>query len=273
VRVKVGVVGHVEWIDYARVERVPRAGEIAHASEHWSEAGGGGAVSAVQLANLAGGSTLFAALGDDELGRRAAAQLESQRVVVHSPPLPLPQRRAFTFVDDDGERTITVMTPKLPISGGDERLPWQELESFDGVYFVSGDPESVRRARKARVLVATSRVLPTLQEAAVALDALVGSATDAGERYQPGDLDPPPRRVVLTEGEAGGFVLGGERYAPVPPPGPIVDTYGCGDCFAAALTFGLAAGMPLDETLALAARCGATVLTGRGGYGNQVQLA
>jgi ribokinase len=272
VRVKVGVVGHVEWIDYARVERVPRAGEIAHASEHWSEAGGGGAVSAVQLANLAGAATLFAALGNDELGRRAAAQLESQRVQVQSPPLPLPQRRAFTFVDDDGERTITVMAPKLPISGSDERLPWHELEEFDGVYFVSGDPESVRRARRARVLVATSRVLPMLREAGVELDALVGSASDAGERYEPGDLDPPPRLVVLTEGAAGGFVLGGDRYAPVPPPGAVIDTYGCGDCFAAGLTFGLAAALPLGQALALAARCGATVLTGRGGCGNQYRL-
>ncbi len=269
---KVGVGGHVEWIDYARVERVPLAGEIAHASDHWSEAGGGGAVSAVQLANLAGASTLFAAMGDDDLGRRAVGQLESHAVQVRTPQLPLPQRRAFTFVDDAGERTITVMTPKLPLSGADESLPWQELGSFDAVYFVSGDAEAVRRARRARVLVATSRVLPTLQEAGVELDALVGSAVDPGERYEPGDLDPPPRLVVLTEGERGGFVLGGERYAPVPPPGPVVDTYGCGDCFAAALTFGLAARLELAETLSLAARCGATVLTGRGGYGKQHRL-
>jgi ribokinase len=131
--VKVGVVGHLEWIDYARVPRVPRAGEIAHASDHWSEVGGGGAVSAVQLAGLAGESTLFTALGNDELGQRAAAQLSSQRVRLRTPPLPLPQRRAFTLVDDDGERTITVMTPKLPLSGEDGRLPWHELEGFDGV--------------------------------------------------------------------------------------------------------------------------------------------
>ena len=54
---KVGVVGHVEWIEFARVERVPVAGEIVHALEAWEEPGGGGAVAAVQLAKLAGEAT------------------------------------------------------------------------------------------------------------------------------------------------------------------------------------------------------------------------
>ena len=47
---RAAVVGHVEWIDFIRVEEVPRPGEIVHASEAWSEAAGGGAVAAVQLA-------------------------------------------------------------------------------------------------------------------------------------------------------------------------------------------------------------------------------
>src|SRR6185312_15695945 len=55
---RVAVVGHVEWIEFARVERVPTPGEIVHASDAWQEPGGGGAVAAVQLARLAG-SCLF----------------------------------------------------------------------------------------------------------------------------------------------------------------------------------------------------------------------
>ena len=68
---KVAVVGHVEWITFARVDRVPTAGAIAHATETWWGAGGGGAVSAIQLAKLAGSSELFTALGGDGVGRRA----------------------------------------------------------------------------------------------------------------------------------------------------------------------------------------------------------
>ncbi|MGB2711191.1 MAG: PfkB family carbohydrate kinase, partial [Conexibacter sp.] len=56
-----------------------------------------------------------------------------------------------------------------------------------------------------------------------------------------------------------------------PLPGPPVDAYGCGDSFAAGLTYGLAAGIELDAALALGARCGAHCLTGRGPYAGQLQ--
>ncbi|MEW6583013.1 MAG: PfkB family carbohydrate kinase, partial [Actinomycetota bacterium] len=50
-----------------------------------------------------------------------------------------------------------------------------------------------------------------------------------------------------------------------PPPGPAVDSYGCGDSFAAGLTVALARRLPLDDAIHLAARCGAHRLTTRGG--------
>jgi len=50
----------------------------------------------------------------------------------------------------------------------------------------------------------------------------------------------------------------------------VSDAYGCGDCFAAGLTYGLALGKPVDEAVALGAQCGAAVLTGRGAYGYQL---
>jgi ribokinase len=50
-----------------------------------------------------------------------------------------------------------------------------------------------------------------------------------------------------------------------------VDSYGCGDSFAAGLTVGLARGLELDEALAVGARCGAACLTGRGGLRAQLR--
>jgi len=267
---QLAVVGHVEWVEFARVESMPSAGEIVHALETWEEPAGGGAVAAVQLANLAGSALLFTSLADDELGRRARVELEAHGVTVHAGRSVGTQRRAFTHVDEEGERTITVLGDKIRPSGEDGSLPWEELARCDAVYFASGDVAALRAARHAPVLVATSRELPTLARAGIEVDVLVGSGEDAGERFEPGELDPPPRIVVTTAGALGGWIRPGGPFRAAPLPGPIADAYGCGDCFAAGLTFGLAQRSPVDEAVALAARCGAAVLTGRGAYAGQL---
>jgi ribokinase len=271
--VRVAVIGHVEWVEFVRVAQVPRSGEIVHASDAWEEAAGGGAVAAVQLARLAGACTLFTSLGGDALGRRARAQLARQGVTVRAMADPSPQRRAVCFVDETGERTITVLGDKLVPSGGDSRLPWEELDGADAVFFVSGDAEAVHAARRARVLVATSRELPTLRDAGVELDVLVGSGEDEGEVYRPGDLEPPPKVVVTTSGPLGGWVQPGGPFRAAALTGPVVDAYGCGDSFAAGLTFALGRGDSTEDAIALAARCGAAVLTGRGPYGAQLSTS
>ena len=267
---RVAVIGHVEWVEFARVETVPRPGEIVHSLETWEEAGGGGAVAAVQLAKLAGAATLFTALGGDDLGRRARVQLTEHGVTVRAMADAGAQRRAFCHVDEVGERTITVLGEKLRPSGSDSRLPWPELRDMDAAYFVSGDAEALRAARQARVLVATARELGTLQGAGVQLDALVGSGEDEGELFRPGDLDPAPALVVTTSGSLGGWAQPGGPYRPAPVPGPVVDAYGCGDSFAAGLTFALGRGDEVEEAIGFAARCGAAVLAGRGPYSAQL---
>jgi ribokinase len=269
---RAAVVGHVEWIEFAAVERMPAAGDIVHAEEAWEEPAGGGAVAAVQLAKLAGGATLYTALGDDELGHRAHAGLIALGLRVEAVFRPEPQRRAFVHVDGGGERTITVIGDRLGPRAEDP-LPWHELRETDAVYLTAGDAEAVRLARAARVLVSTARGLEALAEAAVELDALVASDVDAGERYEHGLLAPPPRVVVRTAGPAGGTwetAAGQGRYDATPLPGPVRDAYGCGDSFAAGLTHGLGSGLALPAALEHAARCGAACLTGRGPYQGQL---
>ncbi len=264
---RVAVVGHVEVIDFVRVARVPLPGEIVSATESWRAAGGGGAVAAVQLAALAGRATLFVALGDDPVGHDAAVELHGRSVDVEAIWRPPPQRRAFTFVDDQGERTITLLTPKLH-PHGDDPLPWERLDETDAVYFTAGDVAALVQARRARVLVATARELSTVRAAGVRLDAVVHSRVDLSERYLAGDLDPPPRLAVATAGAAGcAYETEDGRsgtVAAAPVPGRVVDAYGAGDCFAAGLTFALGAGMDVERALAFASHCGAGALTGRG---------
>lgn len=270
---RVAVVGHVEWVEFARVDHVPRPGEIVHADEAWEEAGGGGAVAAVQLARLAGAAELFTALGDDERGRGSAEQLSGQGVDVHVAWRPAPQRRAFTFLDRDAERTITVMGERLAPAGADP-LPWERLAGADAVYFTAGDPDALRAARAARVLVATPRAREVLGCAGVEIDALVRSGHDPGEGLAGVTLEPPPRIVVSTAGARGGSYVAADgatgKFVAAALPGAPVDAYGCGDSFAAGLTFALGAGRSLTSALELAARCGAACLTGRGPYTAQL---
>lgn len=267
---KVAVVGHVEWVGFLHVERAPLTGEIVQATDAWEAAAGGGADAAVQLRKLAGSATLFTALGDDSLGRRAFEELTGRGVRVEAIWRDDPQRRAVCFLDSGGERTIALLGPKL-VAHGEQPLPWDELADTHGVYFSGGDVGALRAARRAKVLVASARELPVLREADVELDVLILSSRDEGERYD-GRLEPAPRYVVRTEGRAGGTVEPGGRFAAAPLPGPLVDAYGAGDAFAAGLTFGLASGLSIGDALALAARCGAAVLTGRGPYDAQLTL-
>jgi ribokinase len=273
---RTAVVGHVEWIEFGHVEHVPRAGDIVHATDPWEEPGGGGAVSAVQLVRLAGDCTLYTALGDDERGAWSRRRLSELGVRVESATNDEPTRRGVVFVDANGERTITTLGRRLEPTTGDD-LPWDELENVDGVYFTAGDVGALRDARRAKVLVATSRVSDLLVEADVQLDAVVGSGNDPAEAFDPAKLTHAPGLVVRTDSVRGGRYEksdgGSGSYEPADPPGPVVDTYGAGDSFAAGLTFALGSGLDVEESLALAARCGAWCAAGKGPYGNQLTAA
>jgi ribokinase len=259
--VRCAVVGHVEWVEFARVSRWPDAGAIVHATDVWSEPAGGGAVVARQLALLSGRCELFTAFGRDEAGRSAVRRLADLGVDSHvQHPEGSATRRAWTHIDGDGERTITVLGDKLLPHGP---LP---LDGYDLVFFVSGDAEALRSARRGRFLATTMREQPLLHEAGVSLDLMAGSANDPREQYD-GTLDVGV--VVVTDGPNGG-TANGEQFEAVEPPGPVVDTYGAGDSFAAALAFALARGDALPDALRLGARAGAAVLAGRGPYTSQL---
>ena len=157
---------------------------------------------------------------------------------------------------------------------GEDPLPWERCDDLDAVYLTGGDAGAVREARRARFLVATTRAFDAIVEAGVELDVLLASARDEGERVEAERLRPAPRHVVLTARREGRHLDRRDgrtgSWVGVEPPGAPVDAYGCGDSFAAGLTFGLGAGYGLDRALELGARCGAWCFTGRGPYGRQL---
>jgi ribokinase len=267
---QVAVVGHTEWIEFGRVDRIPGPGDIAHAVSEGQVPGGGGAVASVQLSRLTGDCDLFTAFGDDPAGTASRRELASLGPQVHAESRRgVATRRAVTLVDASGERTITTLGDRLDPLGADP-LPWHRLEDAAAVYVTAGDGDALRLARRAEVMVVSLRALAKLAASGVRADCLVGSARDPAERWDPAALPGPPPLVVRTEGEDGGsFVTADgvrDRYRAEPPPAPLVDTYGAGDTFAAALTFALGAHMAVPDAVAFAARCAAMSVTGRGPY-------
>ncbi|HEY4426924.1 MAG TPA: PfkB family carbohydrate kinase [Solirubrobacteraceae bacterium] len=270
----VAVVGHIEWVQFAHVDHVPRAGEVVHARDMFDEPAGGGGVAAVQLARLAGSAVLVTALGEDEYGRRSQERLRELGVDPHPAWRPAPTRRALTLVDDARERTITTFGARLEPKGAEveEVLPGDA--EVGGIYFTAGDEAALRASRAAaRVLVASPRARAALGHG-VRLDALVLSGEDPIELDEVANARAEADLLVLTEGERGGRYVERSgrsgRWTAVAPSAAPVDSYGCGDSFAAGLTFALAAGLDLDASLALAARCGAVCVTGNGPYERQL---
>lgn len=264
------VVGHVEWVVLGRFAHVPEPGEIIDATWWAEEVASSAAVAAVQLARLSGSRVaFFTALGDDDRGRRSRERLDELGVEVLAAVRDEPQRHGICHLDDDGERTLSILGSRLAPRGEDD-LPWERLDGVDAVFVSGGDAAVIAQARRARRLVATPRAAADVAESGVRLDALVGSAEDRLE--QGGDaLDPPPALVVRTHGGEGGTWERDDgttgRWEAAPLPGPRVDSYGAGDTFVGAFTYGTGAAWELERTLAFAARCGAANLTGRGPYG------
>jgi ribokinase len=264
--VRVAVVGHVEWVDFLVVPRLPEQGEILHVRAAHQAAGGGGGMAARALRSLHGSCTFLTAVGDDALGSTACHDLAGAGIEIEAVVRGgVPQRRTITYLDDDAERTITVVGQRIVPHGGDD-LPWDLLAEADAVYFTGGDAEALRRARAARVVVATPRAREAMLTAQVEVDAIVGSSSDQHEEVGP-DLLALGRHLVQTEGPRGGAWRGpggaAGRWSPAPLPGPPVDAYGCGDAFAASLAHGLGAGLGIQQACELGARVGAAVLCER----------
>jgi len=257
---RLAVVGHVEWVDFISVARMPRQGEVVHAEGSFSRAAGGGGVVAVVLAELGAEVHFLCALGDDPDGHAAAEQLTERGVNVHVAWRAEPTRRAVTLLERGGDRTIVTLGERLEPLGSDQ-LEWELVQDADGVYFTAGDPAAARRAREANVVVASPRGRAALQ--AVTVDAIVFSARDRDESEWARRLGEHAKLLVETRGPEGGVWWGESHgsWQASPPAAEIHDAYGCGDSFAAGFTFGLATGATVQDAAALGAQCGARCLT------------
>jgi len=259
---RIAVVGHVEWVQFLRVDSLPEPGVIQQAERESTHAGGGAVVAAAVIAELGAEVDFYGAVGSDAIGAAAVDELIERGMTVHAARRPGATREVITLLDRAGERTILPIGERLQPQGDDD-LDWDRIADADAVYVTAGDRDALHRARAAGVLVATPRLSERVKHPGVSIDALVFSASDEHELRWAERLRSDTHLMVTTEGARGGHWRGAAEghWTAVPPPGPARDSYGCGDAFAGALTYGLGAGMTMAEACELGARWGAEMLT------------
>ena len=186
-----------------------------------------------------------------------------------------PQRRVFTFVDSDGERTITLMGEKLRPHGADP-LPWNELAAIDAVYFSAGRPGRASRRAAGTCSRGDGAGAADVARGQVQLDALVLSARDPSEAYEPGQLDPAPGLIVSTRGPGGRHIRRGRALRLVSrrrASGPDRERVRRRRLVRGRARVCACARRRDRESARLRRRCGAAAMTGRGAYEGQLSLA
>ncbi len=66
------------------------------------------------------------------------------------------------------------------------------------------------------------------------------------------DISIKPKLIIKTEGENGGILYPGGRYEALINAKQKIDSYGCGDAFAAGILYGLSSKWSIDKILSLA---------------------
>jgi len=289
-RPRVVVVGAVNVDLVVTAPTLPAPGETVVGGGLQTFGGGKGANAAVAAARAGGDVKLIAAVGDDDHGRGALAELEADGVDVTGVAV-LPSEAtgvALIVVDKSGENQIAVGAgANAAIDADDVRRRVRDAASGAGCVLVSTEisPAAVAAAVEEAVAASVPCVLnpapalpvvaellrrgvvltPNETELADILSLLGESATgDAGTlATRSGNA------VVVTRGAEGVLIADPQRgETAVPAPKVAVrDTTGAGDTFNGVLAMRLAAGDSLDAAVPVAVTAAALSVTELGARG------
>ena len=281
------IVGSINIDLVVRASRLPASGETVAGGTFARHHGGKGANQAVAAARMGAAVTFVGAVGDDEFGTAALADLACESIDVSrvSTLGGVATGVALIVVDERGENQIAVA------SGANAALDGRSIESAladfkpsGGVFLANlevGDDAILAGVRFAaahgmHVLInpAPARELPVelLSLRPVLLpnrheaEALTGQddPVDAGRVLVTQTQAP----VVVTLGAEGAILIdldGVERFGA--PRVEVVDTTGAGDTFAGAVAADFAAGQPLREAVRVAVRAASMSVTAPGARG------
>ncbi len=210
---KFAVIGHIEWINFLKVDLLPEPGIITHAKTSLELPAGGGALIAKTLYELSNNEIhFFTSLGKDYYGEKSFEFFKKIGINLHVAWRSEPTRKGFSLIDKNGERSITIIGKRLAPSFNDD-LDWNILCDMDGIFITAGDNNLFKKAREANILCTTPRVgIDLINQSKVNLDALIGSNLDPDESFLLSDLNEKHRYVIKTEGEKGGIYIPGGRF-------------------------------------------------------------
>ena len=275
---------------FGQVERLVDAAELT--------IGGSAAIAACGAARLGLETALASVVGEDPFGRFMLDALAERGVDVSGVMVRAGSRTGVTVVLVRGSDramltalgTITELTPELI----DRRLLRAARHVHVSSYFLQAGlrPGLADLLREARQAGASTSVDPNwdpgeqwdggLLDLLAEVTILFVNAEEAKRISRAGDVEEAARAlsrdgtvlVVVKRGSEGALAVAGDRVVRSPAVSvEEVDAVGAGDSFDAGFLAGHLAGRPLDETLRLAAACGALSMRAAGGTAAQATLA
>ncbi|HET7472003.1 MAG TPA: carbohydrate kinase family protein [Candidatus Limnocylindrales bacterium] len=266
--------GAASWNTMIRVDAFPAPEPGSFFPPSWHETiGSSGAGKAMNLARLGVDVTLRCLIGDDEPGERVRAGLEAAGVTVSAVLDPTGTGRHVNLMDAAGQRISFLLHTGDPAAR-----------------FAGPDVESLISAADEVLVAITPAARPTLEIARrLGKRTWTDLHSTDGEREYEHDFwtadrvffsadrlgDPRPfmerlraagrELVVCTMAERGALALTADgRWIDVPAtpvaPGDLVDSNGAGDAFLAGVVFGELHGLPIERSLAIAARVAAAAV-------------
>lgn len=269
---------------------------LADAPEFRRAAGGAPANVAVGLARLGVETAFVSKVGADEFGRFLRETLEREGVDTSGLITTKTAPTGLAFVSLAGNRERTFAFYRDPcadalLAPGDLReRPWRGAQVFHyGSISLIAEPSrsatlaAIARAEERGMLISCdpNLRLPLWPSASAAragmrLALRYPHVVKIGQE-EVNFLGAVPRAplVVVTRGPRGGTVIeGGRRLFDFPAfRVRTLDSTGAGDAFTAGLLYGMLRGLPLRETIRVAAACGALVTLRRGAIPAMPRLA
>ncbi|WP_242904882.1 ribokinase [Actinomadura terrae] len=286
--VRLLVVGSVNMDLTVTVPRLPGCGETVLGFEAVPGPGGKGANQAVAARRLGAAVRMAGLVGDDAHGAELRAALAAEGVDASGVGVApgTATGLAMIMVRPDGENAIAVapganaaLGPGVRDAVADADALLMQLE----IPVDACEAAAEEARRRGMLVVLNAAPAPPVVDAPVArllrlVDLLIVNESEAAALGGDGAAAElrrlGPDRVVVTlgaDGAAGADTDGEFRVAAFPV--PAVDAVGAGDAFCAALTVGVAAGLPLRAAARRACAAGALAVTRRGAQGSLPRTA